>query len=925
MVLVISMVCFLPIQAEAVTWIPATGPVAGPIVRSVVIDPNAPATLYAGTQGGGLFKSIDSGVSWTAMNTGLTNSNIYSAAIDPATPTTLYAGTNGGGLFKSTDGGANWAAINVGLTNISVYSVVIDPATPATLYAGTFGGVFKSTDSGANWVAINTGLTNTMIYSVAIDPNTPTILYAGTVGGGVFKSTDAGVSWSAINTGLTNTIIYSVVIDPLTSATLYAGTNAGVFKSTDSGANWVAINTGLTATTVYSIAIVVSDPATLFAGTNGGVFKSVDSGVNWIAINTGLANMTIWSIVIDPTTSVTLYAGTNGNGVQTGSNTVPVGSVSIDNGNAVTASTTVTLALTCGDNVACTQMQFSNDNITWSVLEANGANKTWTMSAGVDGVRTVYVRFTDAAANVSNAASDTITLDTQPPAAPIIVAPGNNVFTNSTARPIISGTAETNASIEVKDGAVSLGLITAAAGNWSLAPGGATLSGGVHSFSAIATDQAGNTGAASLVSTYVVHVTLPVITLNGVTPVSVEAGSVYGDAKATVVDNIGATNALLAGVSTVNTALPGVYTVTYNYTDAATNAAIAVVRTVNVVDTTGPAVTPPANLILIGDAILGGVAVTDAQIVAFLNNGSATDIVDGAVTPINDAPALFANGSATIVTFSATDALGNTSTGSAMVTVTDPAATGNNAPAPSGNGLTIAQALALGFDPNAATVDADGDGIPDAVEVGDPANPYDQDGDGLIDAFETGANTLDASIAAGLPVASGTVNISSPGQVVSNVAFSPSGAGQPAGISFPFGVVSYNTSVSVGASQAITLSFSNALPANLELYKVDNAGAYSLIPKGAGVDQWVQINGNSIVLTLLDGGLFDLDRVANGMIVDPVGVGSSSLVVAKVIRDGGCVMNPVRNSVDPLFPVMVVLSIFYLILRRDQSGLGKLR
>ena len=923
--LLLTMVCLLSVQAEAVKWIPATGPALGPIVRSVVIDQGAPNILYAGTEVGGLYKSKDNGVSWTAMNTGLTNLNIYSVAIDQTTPSTLYAGTNGGGLFKSTDSGVNWAAINAGLTNANIYAVAIDPTTPAILYTGTFGGVFKSMDGGANWLAINAGLTNTMIYSVAIDPNRPAILYAGTVGGGVFKSTDSGANWVAINTGLTNTIIYSVVIDPLTSSTLYAGTNAGVFKSTDSGANWGAINTGLTATTVYSIAITPSTPATLFAGTNGGVFKSADSGANWGAANTGLTNLTIWSVAIDPIRAATLYAGTNGNGVQTGSNTAPVGSVTIDNGNVVTANTTVTLALTCGDNVACSQMQFSNDNTAWSALEANGANKTWMMSTGVDGVRTVYARFTDAAGNISNAANDTITLDTQPPAAPVITAPGNNVFTNSTVRPTISGTAEVNASIEVKDGAISLGLITATAGNWSLAPGGALLSGGAHSFSARATDQAGNSGAASLVSTYVVHVTLPVITLNGVTPISVEAGSVYNDAKATVVDNIGVTNTLLAGVSSVNTALPGAYTVTYNYTDAATNAAVAVVRTVNVVDTTGPVVTAPANLILMGDVVLGGVAVTDAQIVTFLNNGSATDIVDGAVMPTNNAPALFANGSATIVTFSAADALGNTSTGSATVTITDPTATGKNAPAPSGNGLTIAQALALGFDPNAATVDADGDGIPDAVEVGDPANPYDQDGDGLIDAFETGANTLDASIAAGLPVASGTVNISSPGQVISNVAFTSVGAGQPAGISFPFGVVSYDTSVAVGTSQTITLSFSNALPANLELYKVDNAGAYSLIPKGTGVNQWIQLNGNSIALTLLDGGLFDLDRAANGVIVDPVGVGSSSLVVAKVIRDGGCVMSPVRNSVDPLFPVMVVLSICYLVLRRYQSGLGKVR
>ena len=84
-----------------------------------------------------------------------------SLAIDPVTPTTLYAGTHDGGVFKSTNGGENWSAVNTGLTNTDVHTLAIDPATPTTLYAGTFGGVFKSTNGGGNWSAVNTGLTNT--------------------------------------------------------------------------------------------------------------------------------------------------------------------------------------------------------------------------------------------------------------------------------------------------------------------------------------------------------------------------------------------------------------------------------------------------------------------------------------------------------------------------------------------------------------------------------------------------------------------------------------------------------------------------------------------------------------------------------------------------------------------------------------------
>jgi len=109
-------------------------------------------------------------------------------AIDPATPTTLYAGTYGGGVFKSANGGASWSAVNSGLTSLAVLALAIDPATPTTLYAGTSGGgVFKSVNGGASWSAVNSGLANLDILALAIDPATPTTLYAGTSGGGVFS------------------------------------------------------------------------------------------------------------------------------------------------------------------------------------------------------------------------------------------------------------------------------------------------------------------------------------------------------------------------------------------------------------------------------------------------------------------------------------------------------------------------------------------------------------------------------------------------------------------------------------------------------------------------------------------------------------------------------------------------------------------
>ena len=122
-VLLISLLAFLimsqagSVSAGTNVWT-SIGPEGG-IVRSLAIDPITPSTLYAGTDGG-VFKSTDGGENW--VNTGLTDSTIFSLAVDPATPSTLYAGTYREGVFKSTNSGGTWSAINTGMTDISLFT-----------------------------------------------------------------------------------------------------------------------------------------------------------------------------------------------------------------------------------------------------------------------------------------------------------------------------------------------------------------------------------------------------------------------------------------------------------------------------------------------------------------------------------------------------------------------------------------------------------------------------------------------------------------------------------------------------------------------------------------------------------------------------------------------------------------------------------
>ncbi len=291
------------------TWAATNAGLTNLIVQALAINPSTPSTLYAGTDGGGVFKSTDSGGTWA--NAGL--SSVFALAIDPSAPSTLYAGTFSDGVFKSTDSGGTWTHTNAELTNPRVNSLAINPSNPATLYVGTDGGVLKSTNSGGTWAPANTGLTSPFVQALAINPAAPATLYAGT-GSGVFKSTDSGGTWAAANTGLTNLLVAAVAINPSTPTTIYAGTfGGGVFKSTNSGGTWTAANTGLTNLNVIALAINPATPATLFAGTFGaGVFKSTGSGGSWAAANTGLTSVTVRALAIDPSASGTLYAGTDG-------------------------------------------------------------------------------------------------------------------------------------------------------------------------------------------------------------------------------------------------------------------------------------------------------------------------------------------------------------------------------------------------------------------------------------------------------------------------------------------------------------------------------------------------------------------------------------------------------------------------------------
>ena len=72
---------------------------------------------------------------WTAI--GPDGANVVALAIDPETTSTVFAGTLGSGVLKSIDGGASWATANGDLPTANVSALVIDSSAPSTLFAGT--------------------------------------------------------------------------------------------------------------------------------------------------------------------------------------------------------------------------------------------------------------------------------------------------------------------------------------------------------------------------------------------------------------------------------------------------------------------------------------------------------------------------------------------------------------------------------------------------------------------------------------------------------------------------------------------------------------------------------------------------------------------------------------------------------------------
>src|SRR5262249_49951401 len=152
------------------------------------VVPQEAGAVYAGTgtaPGRGfaqVFKSVDGGLNWRAVEQTFTPAlNVTAIAADENSGTVYVAtgtyGNSAGAVWQTTDGGATWRNL---LSAGSVWALAVDSRNPGTVYASTSAGLVMTSDGGEDWLEIP-GVPVSV--SLALDPVKPNTVYAGGRGG----------------------------------------------------------------------------------------------------------------------------------------------------------------------------------------------------------------------------------------------------------------------------------------------------------------------------------------------------------------------------------------------------------------------------------------------------------------------------------------------------------------------------------------------------------------------------------------------------------------------------------------------------------------------------------------------------------------------------------------------------------------------
>jgi photosystem II stability/assembly factor-like uncharacterized protein len=247
-------------------------------IDAVVANPNI---IYVGAASGGVWKTENSGHTWTPIFDEQPLQNIGAISIQQSNPSVVWVGTGegnprnslnlGAGIYKTLDGGKTWKRMGLEKTTC-IHRVIVDPTQPNTVYVAAIGnpfaehpdrGVFKTTDGGETWNKILFVNDSTGCADLVMDPSnpnkiiaamwqfkrTPWNLKSGGAGSGLFITVDGGKNWKKLSKedGLPDGQLGRIGVAFARSmpSRVYAkveATRNGLYKSDDGGFKWQLVN-----------------------------------------------------------------------------------------------------------------------------------------------------------------------------------------------------------------------------------------------------------------------------------------------------------------------------------------------------------------------------------------------------------------------------------------------------------------------------------------------------------------------------------------------------------------------------------------------------------------------------------------------------------------------------------------------------------
>ena len=317
--------------------------------------PGERITLWAGTGGGGVWRSRDAGTTWRPVFDDHPQS-IGDLAVSKRDPKVVWVGTGeswtrnsvgmGYGIYKTTDGGDTWKRMGLEKSE-RIGRVVIDPLHPDTVLVAAVGplfaaggerGVYRTIDGGKTWQRTLYVDENTGAADIAMDPQNPRIVYAsmwqvrrqawtfasGGPGSGLYKSVDGGATWKKLSRGLPAGELgrIGIAISPTRPNRLYAVVESkatAFYRSDDTGESWERENdsNGNVTMRPFYFARVVADPVKFDRVYKGGVTLSVseDAGTTFgggSGRDGSSYHSDVHALWVDPNDTEFLVMGTDG-------------------------------------------------------------------------------------------------------------------------------------------------------------------------------------------------------------------------------------------------------------------------------------------------------------------------------------------------------------------------------------------------------------------------------------------------------------------------------------------------------------------------------------------------------------------------------------------------------------------------------------